>query len=118
MSLVWAVPDRASRGWRGVTQTPAGLLLLQDLRHHQLDLHTTSEEKAIRPLSRLRPRACVPQRLTPEVGRSPPAPGPAKGFSLDSIEEAQLHPSAAARCRPAASRLLQPKDDDDDDDGT
>jgi putative transposase len=24
LSLVWAVLDRASRGWRGVTQTPAG----------------------------------------------------------------------------------------------
>jgi putative transposase len=32
LSLVWAVLDRAGRGWRGVTQTPAGLRLLQDLR--------------------------------------------------------------------------------------
>jgi putative transposase len=36
LSLVWAVLDRASRGWRGVTQTPAGVRLLQDLRR---DLH-------------------------------------------------------------------------------
>jgi putative transposase len=27
------VLDRASRGWRGVTQTPAGVRFLQDLRH-------------------------------------------------------------------------------------
>jgi transposase-like protein len=37
LSLVWAVLDRASRGWRGVVMTPAGVRLLQDLRrqlHH------------------------------------------------------------------------------------
>jgi putative transposase len=37
LSLVWAVLDRASRGWRGVTQTPAGVRLLQDLCRQFLD---------------------------------------------------------------------------------
>lgn len=37
LSLVWAVLDRASRGWRGLTMTPAGLRLLQDLRRSLLD---------------------------------------------------------------------------------
>ena len=32
LSLVWAVLDRASRGWRGVVMTPAAGRLLQDLR--------------------------------------------------------------------------------------
>ncbi len=32
LSLVWAVLDRASRGWRGLTMTSDGLRLLQDLR--------------------------------------------------------------------------------------
>jgi transposase-like protein len=32
VSLVWAVLDRASHGWRGLTMTPQGLRLLQDLR--------------------------------------------------------------------------------------
>lgn len=32
ISLVWAVLDRASAGWRGFTMTPAGLRLLADLR--------------------------------------------------------------------------------------
>ena len=32
LSLVWAVLDRASAGWRGFTMTPAGLRLLADLR--------------------------------------------------------------------------------------
>jgi putative transposase len=32
LSLVWAVLDRAGRGWRGVVMTPAGVRLLQDLR--------------------------------------------------------------------------------------
>jgi transposase-like protein len=43
LSLVWAVLDRASRGWRGVTQTPAGLRLLQDLRRELLDPPTAGE---------------------------------------------------------------------------
>jgi putative transposase len=37
LSLVWAVLDRASRGWRGVVMTPAAVRLLQELRrqlHH------------------------------------------------------------------------------------
>ena len=33
LSLVWAVVDRASTGWRGFAMTPAGLPLLTDLRH-------------------------------------------------------------------------------------
>ena len=32
VSLVWAVLDRASRGWRGVTVTTTGTRLLHDLR--------------------------------------------------------------------------------------
>ncbi|MGH3431252.1 MAG: IS256 family transposase [Thermocrispum sp.] len=37
LSLVWAVLDRASAGWRGLTMTPAGLRLLADLRHQLTD---------------------------------------------------------------------------------
>jgi putative transposase len=36
-SLVWAVLDRASAGWRGFTMTPTGLRLLQDLRRTLLE---------------------------------------------------------------------------------
>jgi putative transposase len=32
LSLVWAVLDRASKGWRGLTMTPKALRRLQDLR--------------------------------------------------------------------------------------
>ena len=32
LTLVWAVPHRASRGWRDLTMTAGGLRLLQDLR--------------------------------------------------------------------------------------
>jgi len=32
LSLVWAVLDRASRGWRGVEMTPATVRQLQQLR--------------------------------------------------------------------------------------
>jgi transposase-like protein len=37
LKLVWAVLDRASAGWRGFTQTPVGLRLLQDLRRSLLE---------------------------------------------------------------------------------
>ncbi|MDP9429475.1 MAG: transposase, partial [Actinomycetota bacterium] len=37
LTLVWAVLDRASAGWRGFTMTAAGLRLLQDLRRSLLD---------------------------------------------------------------------------------
>jgi hypothetical protein len=37
ISLIWAVLDRASRGWRGFTMAPAGLRLLHDLRRTLLD---------------------------------------------------------------------------------
>ena len=36
LSLVWAVLDRTSKGWRGLEQTPAGVRLLHDLRRQLL----------------------------------------------------------------------------------
>jgi putative transposase len=46
LTLVWAVLDRAARGWRGLTMTSDGLRLLQDLRRSLLE-----------PPRQLRPRA-------------------------------------------------------------
>ncbi len=46
LTLVWAVLDRASAGWRGLTMTSDGLRLLQDLRRSLLE-----------PPRQLRPRA-------------------------------------------------------------
>jgi hypothetical protein len=43
LSLVWAVLDRASRGWRGLTMTPKALRLLQDLRRQLLHPTTGGE---------------------------------------------------------------------------
>ena len=37
LTLVWAVLDRASRGWRGLTTTADGLRLLHDLRRSLLE---------------------------------------------------------------------------------
>jgi putative transposase len=48
-TLVWAVPDRASAGWRGVNVTSDGLRLLQDLRRSLLE-----------PPRQLRPRTVTP----------------------------------------------------------
>ena len=45
VSLVWAVLDRASRGWRGLTMTPKALRLLQDLRRQLL--HPPAPEPAV-----------------------------------------------------------------------
>jgi putative transposase len=45
LTLLWAVLDRASRGWRGLNMTSGGLRLLQDLRRSLLD-----------PPTQLRPR--------------------------------------------------------------
>jgi putative transposase len=36
LSLVWAVLDRASKGWRGLTMTPKALRRMQDLRRELL----------------------------------------------------------------------------------
>jgi putative transposase len=57
LTLVWAVLDRASRGWRGLTMTADGLRLLQDLRRSLLD-----------PPRQLRPRTVTasPAAGTPE----------------------------------------------------
>ena len=48
LTLVWAVLDRVSRGWRGLTMTAEGLRLLQDLRRSLLD-----------PPRQLRPRTVI-----------------------------------------------------------
>jgi transposase-like protein len=48
LTLVWAVLDRASRGWRGLTMTADGLRLLQDLGRSLLD-----------PPRQLRPRTAA-----------------------------------------------------------
>ena len=53
LSLVWAVLDRASRGWRGFTMTSDGTRQLQDLRRALLEpptqLHprTTADSPSI-----------------------------------------------------------------------
>jgi hypothetical protein len=44
LSLVWAVLDRASKGWRGLTMTPKALRQLQDLRRELLSDQQHAEE--------------------------------------------------------------------------
>ena len=58
LTLVWAVLDRASAGWRGFTMTSDGLRLLQDLRRSLLE-----------PPRQLRPRTAtqVPAAKQPET---------------------------------------------------
>jgi putative transposase len=45
LNLVWAVLDRASRGWRGMTMTPTATRLLADLRRQLLDPPTPIRPK-------------------------------------------------------------------------
>jgi putative transposase len=61
LTLVWAVLDRASRGWRGFTMTTDGLRLLQDLRRSLLE-----------PPRQLRPRTApkIPADGAPETVRA------------------------------------------------
>jgi hypothetical protein len=53
LSLVWAVLDRASRGWRGVDMNPANVRLLQQLRadlfrpHHPTPEQTSDLPKTV-----------------------------------------------------------------------
>jgi hypothetical protein len=50
-SLVWAVLDRASNGWRGLAMTPEALPQLQDLRRQPLEpakgLHAPADEPPV-----------------------------------------------------------------------
>lgn len=49
LNLVWAVLDRASRGWRGMAMTPPGTRLLADLRHQLFDPPTPLRQPAPEP---------------------------------------------------------------------
>ena len=57
LSLVWAVLDRASRGWRGFTMTSDGTRQLQDLRRALLE-----------PPTQLRPRTTADTQSIDSVG--------------------------------------------------
>jgi putative transposase len=67
LSLVWAVLDPASHGWRGLTMTPKGL---QDLRRQLLQPPAAKE--AIGQLSPL------PRSITPE-------PAPRAGYTARAM---------------------------------
>ena len=45
LALVWAVLDRQSRGWRGVTMTPRAVRQLQDLRRQLFSGEAESGER-------------------------------------------------------------------------
>jgi putative transposase len=47
LSLVWAVLDRAGRGWRGVQQTLGSIRLLADLRRELSDPAATNSEEVV-----------------------------------------------------------------------
>ena len=61
LNLVWAVLDRASRGWRGMIMTPTSTRLLADLRHQLLDPPTPIRQTRHQHRRR---RNCRSRRLT------------------------------------------------------
>jgi putative transposase len=56
LSLVWAVLDRGSRGWRGVIMTPAAVRQLQELRR-QLTHPAIENEPTTNPTETVTPAA-------------------------------------------------------------
>ena len=80
LSLVWAVLDRASAGWRGFAVTPAGLRLLEDLRRNLHDPQPDSRN--------------VIRHSTPKPARRQPIPQPSHRISNASernLRQALLH---------------------------
>ncbi len=77
LSLVWAVLDRASKGWRGVNTTADGLRLLHDLRRSLLEPPPSSAHEPPPPaqprLSELPPNLAINREphppFTPDSGR-------------------------------------------------
>lgn len=47
LSLVWAVLDRASRGWRGVDMSPRAVRLLQDRRREMFEPPAQTEREEV-----------------------------------------------------------------------
>jgi putative transposase len=47
LSLVWAVLDRASRGWRGIEMTPTTVRQLQELRRQLFNPPDIEKESTI-----------------------------------------------------------------------
>jgi putative transposase len=77
LSLVWAVLDRASKGWRGLTMTPKALRRLQDLRRELLAQppdHNGNEEVAAETViaaAECPRRSLRPEPFTPLLRRHP-----------------------------------------------
>ncbi|MBU3066649.1 transposase [Nocardia sp. NEAU-G5] len=72
ISIVWAVLDRASRGWRGFAMTPAGLRLLQDLRRNAPEPQLTQSFHDFAEVLGVQ-LGCLDERELPCLGREPHA---------------------------------------------
>jgi putative transposase len=70
LSLIWAVLELSSRGWRGVEMTPKAVAESERVRRQQTDTSTTKTEEAIAaehpPPAELRPHPS-----TRKIGRHP-----------------------------------------------
>jgi len=91
LSLVWAVLDRASRGWRGFTMTSEGTRALQDLRRALLDPPNSDPASPPKPARTSTPKLSEPSPNIPI--RAEPTPE-----DLHRTWDATCH-AAWFRCR-------------------
>ena len=81
LSLVWAVLDRARRGWRGVDMTPSSVRILQQLRANSCT-HMQSRRRSR--------RGCHPRRIGSAIGSRRPdfstISGTPPSSSADSVD--------------------------------
>jgi Transposase, Mutator family len=78
LSLVWAVLDRAARGWRGVVMTPAAVRLLQELRrqlHHPARLQEVVDQP-VTPAAYHAPSGARARPRSTRSGTPPPVRTP------------------------------------------
>jgi hypothetical protein len=92
LTLVWAVLDCASRGWRGFTMTASGLRLRQDLRRSLLE-----------PSRQLRPRAVTAAHIADSPKLS--VPPPPNLINEAGTTTADLHRIPDATDAPSRSHL-------------
>ncbi len=96
ISLVWAVLDRASAGWRGLTMTPAGLRLLQDLRRSLLD-----PPRQLRPATAPDPAEPTSPKLSPPPRNLPHEAGTDGPLVYTGIRTPPTHLVRSGKDRPS-----------------
>jgi hypothetical protein len=88
ISIAWAVLDRASRGWRGLAMTPAGLRQLQDLRRSLLQ-----PPRQLRPQHNQDCPNNTTETASATASHQPPKPEPSSASFTPDSGRHHRHPS-------------------------